>query len=202
MKISLIVALILILAGCAQAPKTIPVENPEQVWRLHATYLYNHHVWQASMSVIGATSEEKFKTRLNWNQKKDSYEIRLRDFIGRTVAVIDGSEDQVSAKTSKGKTYQGESAEELLDKVAGLRIPLEGMRYWLRGLPEPGDELESFVLGDQGVPESIEQNGWQMSYPTYHTYGDLMLPKQVLLTYDDLKLTVNINDWDIKTTHE
>ena len=82
MKISLLIVLLLILGACAQAPKTIPIENPEQVWRLHATYLYNHHIWQANMSVIGETAEEKFKTRLNWNQKKDSYEIRLRDFIG------------------------------------------------------------------------------------------------------------------------
>ena len=197
MKINVLIILVLLLGACAQPPKLIPVENPEQVWKVRSTYLYGREVWKANMSVVGATAEEKFKTRLNWDQNNNSYQIKLRDFIGRTVAIINGSDSHVSAKTSKGKTYKGETAEELLDEIAGMRIPLDGLRYWLRGLPEPGAKLDSFILGEDGVAKSMKQNGWQMSYPSYEKFGDIQMPKQVLLAYDDLNLTVNISSWDL-----
>ena len=63
MKISVLIILVLFLGACAQPPKVIPVENPEEVWKARATYLYSRDVWKASMSVVGATSKEKFKTK-------------------------------------------------------------------------------------------------------------------------------------------
>ena len=197
MKISFLIIFVLLLGACAQPPKVVPVENPEQVWNTRATYLYSHEVWMANMSVVGKTSNEKFKTRLSWDQNNNSYQIKLRDFIGRTVAIINGSASKVTAKTSKGKSYKGDTAEELLDEIAGMRIPLEGMKYWIRALPEPDAKLQSFVLGEDGLPKSMEQNGWQMSYPSYEKFGDTQMPKQVLLAYDDLNLTVDITSWDL-----
>ena len=197
MKICFTIFLVILLAACSQRPGVAPVENPGEVWKAHATYLYNMSEWQSDMSVVGVTSKEKFKTRLNWDQNKDDYTIKLRDFIGRTVALINGSADQVTVKTSKGETYQGDTAEQLLDQVAGMRIPLEGLKYWLRGLPEPGVELDAFTLGEDAAPKSMSQSGWQMTYLLYRTYGDIKLPQKVLLEYDDLSLTVNISRWDL-----
>ena len=197
MKVCLTVFLVLLLAACSQQPSIVSVDNPAAVWKAHANYLYNLNVWQSEMSVLGVTSEEKFKTRLSWNQDQANYTIKLRDFIGRTVALIDGSASQVSVKTSKCQTYQGDTAEQLLDEVAGMRIPLEGLKYWLRGIPEPGIELDAFTLGEDGAAKSMSQNGWRMSYPLYRTYGDIRLPQKVLLEYDDLNLTVNITHWDL-----
>ena len=196
-KICLIVFVFLALASCSQQPSVVTVDDPAAVWKAHATYLYNLNVWQSDMVVLGVTSKEKFKTRLNWEQNQTDYTIKLRDFIGRTVALINGSANQVSVKTSKGETYQGDTAEQLLDEVTGMRIPLEGLNYWLRGIPEPGVELDAFTLGEDGAAKSISQNGWRMSYPLYKTYGDIKLPQKVLLEYDDLNLTVNISRWDL-----
>ena len=197
MKICLTVSLVFLLAACSQQPAVVPVDNPLAVWKAHANYLYELNVWQSDMSVLGVTAEEKFKTRLSWDQNKANYTIKLRDFIGRTVALIDGSASKVSVKTSKGETYQGDTAEELLDKVAGMRIPLEGLQYWLRGIPEPGVELDAFTLGEDGAAKSMSQNGWRMTYPLYKSYGDIKLPQKVQLEYDDINLTVNISRWDL-----
>ena len=196
----LFVLIVFALSACTIAPtKIVPIDNANQAWESRKTFLYEQDEWVAHLSLIGIAKKEKFKTRIIWQQNYQNYQIKLRDFIGRTVAVIDGSPQKVVVTTSKGKRYEDQDAETLIYGLFGLRIPVAGMRYWLRGVPQPETEYQELNLRADGLAASMRQVGWQLSYQNYADNEAIKLPAHALFEYDDLALTVKVARWELST---
>lgn len=193
--------IVVALAACTTtAPKITPIDNADLAWEKRKSYLYTHPEWVAHLSLVGVTEQEKFKTRIIWQQRHDGYQIKLRDFIGRTVALIEGSADKVVVKTSKGERYEDQNAETLIYGLFGLRIPVAGMRYWLRGVPQPDTEYIDLLLRADGLAENMRQAGWQLSYRNYADQAPVQLPTHAVFEYDDLALTVKVARWELAAT--
>lgn len=195
MKFGVVLLFVFVLSSCAVITQTVPTEEVNQTWQARTTYLNENKAWTVHMSLSGKTSQKKFSVRLVWGQQADHYQIKLRDFIGRTVAVIDGWPDKVVVNTSKGKKYESNDAESLLLELFDMHIPLKGLSYWLRALPKPESATQALVFNAQGLPENIQQEGWEMSYLDYQSYDACKMPKQMLLSYNDLELSLTLNRW-------
>ena len=189
-----ILLLMLAMHGCVTLTPVPPAEDADLLWQTRSEYLYEQH-WTAHLALIGVTDQQKFKTRAVWEQQGERYTIKLRDFIGRTVAVIDGSPNGVKVKTSKGQHFQGDSAEQLIQELFDIHIPVTGMRYWLLGLPAPNAKVDMLALNDQGLADQLEQQGWAMSYPYYLNNDPFKMPSQILFDYEDIDLTVKVSQW-------
>ena len=193
--------IVVALAACTTtAPKITPIDNADLAWEKRKSYIYKHPEWVAHLSLIGVTEQEKFKTRIIWQQRHDGYQIKLRDFIGRTVALIEGSAEKVVVKTSKGERYEDQNAETLIYGLFGLRIPVAGMRYWLRGVPQPETEYIDLLLRADGLAENMRQAGWLLSYQNYANQDPVRLPTHAVFEYDDLALTVKVARWELTAT--
>ena len=193
-KLCLLLALACLYA-CGGMPVVAPVENRAESWQLRSEYLYENQHWTAHLSLLAVAQQQKFNTRLEWRQQAERYQITLKDFIGRTLAVIEGAPSVVTVKTARGQRYQGHNAEALINELFGLRLPVGGLRYWLQGLPQPGVELEKLVLSEQGLAEEISQLGWRITYPHYRVDDPFSMPGQVLLKFDDVALNVKVSQW-------
>lgn len=198
MRFLILAFIALTLSACATKPNLIPAEQIDrQAWQLRNAQLLAQDSWEAHFSLLGNKDQQKFKTRVIWQQtNQDDYQIRLKDFIGRTVAIIEGSSDQVVVKTSKGKRYEGVNADALIRDVVGLRIPVEGMRYWLRAIPEPQQEYEILSINDTGLVASAKQSGWQLDYPQYQEFASTNLPTNAVLQFNDIILTIKVSRWE------
>lgn len=192
--------MVLTLSACTTTPRIIPSDDVDRAWQERKSFLYSHSDWVAHLSLIGVTHDEKFKTRIEWQQRSDGYQIKLRDFIGRTVALIDGSPEKVVVKTSKGERYEDQNAETLIYGLFGLRIPVAGMRYWLRGVPQPETEYVDLELRADGLAEKMQQAGWRLSYQNYADNKPVRMPNQAVFEYDDLALTVKVARWQLSDT--
>ncbi len=198
-KLSLILLPVLLLSACistTQAP--LPVEDAKQVWEARSNYLYGQQNWTARMALIGNTNQQKFKTRVVWEQQAENYQIKLRNFIGRTIAIIDGSASNVIAKTSKGQRYQGDDAEALINELFAINIPVTGMRYWLQGMTLPNEKIDQLTLDNNGLAKSLSQQGWKVSYPDYMQNDPYKMPSKVILEFENIKLTVKISQWTLQ----
>ena len=196
-----LIPLIFVLSACTTTPNIIPTEDTSLAWDDRKSSLYAQEHWIAHLSVIGVTEQEKFKTRIIWQQNPAAYQIKLRDFIGRTVALIDGSPSGVRVKTSKGREYVGRDAEQLIYELFGLRIPVTGLRYWLLGVPQPDVAYQELLLRADGLAASMQQQGWDLSYQTYVNSDTRKMPANAIFQYDDLTLTVKVSRWDLPTPH-
>lgn len=192
--------MVLTLSACTTAPRIIPSDDADRAWQERKSFLYSHSDWIAHLSLVGVTQDEKFKTRIEWQQRSDGYQIKLRDFIGRTVALIDGSPEKVVVKTSKGERYEDQNAETLIYGLFGLRIPVAGMRYWLRGVPQPETGYADLELRADGLAEKMQQAGWRLSYQNYADNKPVRMPTQAVFEYDDLALTVKVARWQLSDT--
>lgn len=183
------------MSACVSVTPVVPSEGHDQLWQARTEYLYQQDHWTVHLSLIGVTEQQKFKTRAQWEQQGDHYTIKLRDFLGRTIAVIEGSPSEVHAKTSKGQHFKGDTAEQLIQQLFDIQIPVSGMRYWLLGLPKPDMPITQLSFDQRGLAQQLEQQAWSLQYPSYKQNDSLLMPEQILLDYSDIDLTVKISRW-------
>lgn len=196
-KLGLLLFAVLYLTACVTTPPP-PADDAQQQWNARTAYLYGLGVWTAHIALIGNSDQQKFKIRVEWKQQADHYQIKLRDFIGRTIAIIDGTPSSVVAKTSKGQRYEGEDAEALIDELFAINIPVSGMRYWLQGIPVPDEGIDQLTLDDHGLASHIRQQGWHISYPYYLPNNPYKMPSQVILEFENIRLTAKITQWTLQ----
>ena len=194
-KFGLLLLVVLLSACTTTSQPPPPADDAKHLWNARTNYLYQQQDWTAQITLVGNSHQQKFKTRVIWKQQSDTYQIKLRDFIGRTVAIIDGTPSAVVAKTSKGERYQGDDAEALINELFAINIPVTGMRYWLQGVPLPDETIDHLELDDHGLAKSLHQQGWEISYPYYLHNEPYKMPSQVILEFENIKLTVKITQW-------
>ena len=72
----------------------------------------------------------------------------------------------------------------------------QGLRYWIRGLPEPGAS-PTLQTDAEGRLTRLEQNGWIIEYPAYAYAAPLSLelPERMIARRQDLSVKLIIEDW-------
>ncbi len=94
----------------------------------------------------------------------------------------------------KGEVRSYGSAEALLEKECGWKLPISGLSWWLRGFPKPGEPAR--VVPDKtGLNTQIEQEGWRIEYLTYTIIKGQSYPHKIRLSRDKLLLKFVLRDW-------
>lgn len=144
---------------------------------------------------IGVTTEtDGWHGTLRWTQTADRYAIDLLGPLGQGAISIRGDAAGVSVRTSDGQTLTADEPEALLQEASGIRIPIRGLLYWVRGLPIPNQP--SILAGDeQGRLSRIEQDGWVVEYSAYTETNGLALPERITARRNDVQVKLVINTW-------
>ena len=193
-------ALLLLVSACATTPSPqpkLPIDAPEIVWQTHLKQMQALAEWQATLVIYGQDRGQKFKLRLLWVQQGERYQIKIKDFMGRTVAVLEGRPGDVSLKTSKGQHYRGDNADQLIEELLNLPIHISGMRYWLLGVPAPESSYQLLQLSADGLAVEIEQQGWRLNYMAYEQQLGQSLPRQAEFSIGDVSLRAKISQWQL-----
>jgi outer membrane lipoprotein LolB len=152
--------------------------------------------WAISGKLGIKTEQESHSTLLNWNQQDDRYHIYVTTPIGTSVAQINNDGHAVELVLSKTEKYQSNSLDELLWKQLGWSLPADHLFYWVRGLPAPA-AVDSYQVDAQFHLIKLTQSGWSISYTDYMNVRGYALPKKMVITHPDLKLTLLISEWRI-----
>ncbi len=171
----------LLLAGCSTAPARPPVGNPARVWQTREAELSLLNAWDISGRLALRTAHEGGQAALRWVWHDDEYTIDLSGPLGRGLVRLRQDRSGASLEDADRHVYHAKNAERLLLERTGLRIPLNGLSYWIRGLPVPGvpDELE---LDSAGRLHSLHQLGWEIDFLAYRQYDRYDLPSHINLT--------------------
>ena len=131
---------------------------------------------------------------VRWVQRDGTDEILLLAPLGRTVARIVRSAEQVTLEAD-GKSYVAQDAETLMQQVLGWRLPLSGLRYWVMALPSPAGE--SRIERDAGGQVSLlQQQGWTIRYDRYAAAGAEALPLRLNLQREGVEVRLVIDAWE------
>lgn len=198
----LIIFLFILLAGCSSSPKApapMPVSKPTEAtttsWQNHQNQLARLQHWQAEGRLAVSQGSKGSNASFVWQQKGDAYLIKLFGPFGSGSVYITGSAQKVQLKEANGKITTAQSPELLLKQVAGWQVPLSGLRYWLRGLPVPDENLNAQQFNAQGQMRSLQQQGWKIDYENYLAENAVPLPSKLRLQRNDLKIKMIVTSW-------
>ncbi|WP_288842371.1 lipoprotein insertase outer membrane protein LolB [uncultured Deefgea sp.] len=163
---------VFLLSACVQAPLKPPSEG------------------FAAQGRVNIRSQNQANTALfDWVASPQRDVLSLSSPLGNILAELTiqyRAGEIVAAQLQHGATIDvADQPEALLAQVTGLVMPVSGMRWWLRGLPDP---KQPFTRG----ADDFEQSGWRVR-PSDYRAGDW--PYRIELTRDDLRILVMIKEW-------
>ncbi len=94
------------------------------------------------------------------------------------------------------KTASSSNGDELLRQQTGVRLPVNSLYYWVRGLAAPG-AVQSAQRDHAKRLTLLRQSGYTIEYPQYMTVGKYVLPSQIRLQGNGVFIKVVIRRWRV-----
>lgn len=155
-----------LLAGCLPAKRPDTSADPAAVAA----------AWQARQAALAdrdrflllgrlAVKGGGLSGSLRWQQQDATYRLRLAGPLGAGALKIegDGRETHVQGRDLDLVTAE---PEQVLAARTGWMLPLAALRWWVLGLPEPGEPAD-LQLDGQGRLTGLVQRGWTLRFEAY-----------------------------------
>ena len=132
-----------------------------------------------------------------WAQRKDRADIRIRGPVGigsvrlQLVSPRAGS-PRLKVETGDGRVYEADEAWLELESRLGTRVPADKLRYWMLGLPAPGEHR--WLSDPAGEMPTLEQDGWRIEYQYSDACG-VRLPRRIRAASGDTRVRIVVDSW-------
>jgi outer membrane lipoprotein LolB len=185
-----------LIAGCAttRGPATTTTASPE--WEARRDALLALPAWQAEGRIAVNAGKEGGSGVFTWKQVRDDLDFRFRGPVGAGAFRIDGNADRLHLKTSSGEELYLTDPERDLRERYGWSIPVESMRYWMLGVPDPADEAGETLDGANELV-LLQQRGWTIEYGAYGGTAGTMLPRKLTMEGDGVRVRVIVERWEL-----
>ncbi len=170
--------------------------SKQTAWKVHQANIQGLTNWKLKGRVAGKSNNQGFRAGVQWHQLQSNYVIDLHGPLGRKVAVISGMKGNVQLKTSKGEHFEADNAENLMQELFGYALPVDGLRHWLLGVPDPKQPHNTLVLNEQGRLSQLDQAGWSIKYSRYHD-GSLVLPALIQISNTTVHANIKVDRWTL-----
>ena len=187
-----------LLTACAPPPqpagelptnKVIPLEKRKSETATISS-------WQIQGAMAAKNKAKGWSATMNWVQSGPSaYQIRLMGPLGGGTVVINKSGGVITFKDG-AKTSTSSNADELLLKQTGIRLPVNNLYYWVRGLPAPGG-IQSEQHDKYNHLVQLKQSGYTINFTKYTSVKGIDLPSMIRLDGNGVMIKVVIKNWTV-----
>ncbi len=130
-----------------------------------------------------------------WLHQGERDEIDLASPLGQTLARLSGAPGAVSLRLADGSVASAADWAALMSRSLEWALPVEGLRYWIQGMPRPGSAFEVEWAPD-GVPALLRQDGWTIVYqPFARDPSGTPRPARIALSYPDTEVRMAVDVW-------
>ena len=151
--------------------------------------------WSIKGRMAFNTDKESWTVTLHWEKEADRFKIRMIAPLGQGTWQLSGDHDHVRLTTEDNHQYEAVSAEALLRQTLGWEVPLQGLEYWVRGIPQPDSPMKQIAFDEQGRMINLQQAGWRISILQYDNIDGTDLPGKLFMSNDHFTLKLVIKDW-------
>lgn len=180
----------LLLAACATPPKPIEQDWPE---RREALQSKPDFALEGRVAIVAAG--EGVNASMRWTQSGDRAVIALDGPLGIGGAQIEVEGEHLQLRTSRGEQLDGEAARAELQRRLGFELPVDFLRYWLRGVPSPLVPAEETLVPGAPRLASLGQDGWSIAYPDYMGSSEGPLPRRVNAQRGEARVKIVVDRW-------
>jgi outer membrane lipoprotein LolB len=185
-----LLACVSLLVGCktAQVRPTVPLAP----WDERVTALAHAHAWQLDGRAAAALGQQGWQASLDWRQSGSTSELHLAGPLGIGALVINMSPDGLALNGAAPSPAVAAQLEARL----GFELPLENLRFWLLGIPNPDVPFE-LTRNAQDRAQHLSQAGWSIDYDQYRPQGGDELPARIVLTRADARVRIAVDRWEV-----
>lgn len=133
--------------------------------------------------------------RLEWIATSEQESLTFRAPLGQGGWKLQRSGRRASLDLGDDRVYHGDSLSDLLVVHLGWQVPVEAMRYWVMGIPDPSSPHKQ-EFNDAGLPTMLAQAGWKVRYDSFRGTGDLILPRKLVAQKDPYSVKLVVSKWD------
>lgn len=188
--------LVILLTGCAVSPmQTTMVAIDDPAWELRRAALADLQRWSLKGRMALRTDKESWTVTLHWENEVDRFQLRMIAPLGQGTWQLTGNRDLVALTTDDNQIYEAADSESLLRQTLGWEIPLEGLEYWVRGMPQPNKPFDRILLDSEARMVDLKQSGWEIKIERYQKVQGMDLPGKISMFNPHFSVKLVIQDW-------
>ena len=183
-----LLACVALLAGC-KTPQVLPPAALAP-WNERAAALAQVRTWQLDGRAAAALGQQGWQASLDWRQSGEASELHLAGPLGIGALVLNLSPDGLALNGAP----PGPAVAAQLEAKLGFALPLENLRFWLLGIPNPNAPFE-LTRNAQDRAQHLSQAGWSVDYDQYRPQGSDELPARIVLSRADARVRIAVDRW-------
>ena len=181
------VAAMFLLVACAELPR-MPESPPVDREALAARFA-------ADGRLSARRGNDGVAAHFAWIHDGTRDDIELATPLGQTIARLSGDDAGVKAEMPDGRVETARNWDTLTAEALQMRLPVDGLSAWLRGLPRAGPRY-TVERDAQNRPALIRQDGWEIVY----AYGsaDATRASRLTLRYpgaEPVEVRIVVDGW-------
>lgn len=190
---------IFILSNCANPPAQQVNLNSAA----HQISLKQQKNWLIKGKLGFRSHDKKQSANFRWQQTPKQYQLNMTSIIGTSLLNMKGNANGVTLITDD-KTYQDSDPGHLIWRVTGWQIPVEKLRFWIKGQHQKNDQV---LTSEQGWVSQLQPkchdskncDNWLITYENYKLIDNIWLPHNVVMNnkLNNNQLLIRINKWDL-----
>lgn len=157
-----------LLAGCA-TQKGVDLPDISD-WDRRSTVLGQVDQFDFNGRIAVKAGDDGFNGKLRWYQDAADFRATVSGPLGIGTVRIEGDDRVVEVTDKDGVTSVLADVEAELYYRYGWTIPVESLRYWALGIPDPRVPAD-MTFGDAGELTELAQRGWTVSISRYREAG-------------------------------
>jgi outer membrane lipoprotein LolB len=190
----LILLLLSALAGCAAVPSRAPVDPG--TWPARRDELQALSSWGLDGRIAVVTAAEGWSATLDWRQQGGLGELSVRGPLGAGAARVTVDGGRVRIEDGHGGVAETTDDDPEFIARLGAPLPISRLRYWVLGVPAPGDSAEE-TLGPDGRLLTLAQSGWRVRYDEYLNGAGGELPRRVVAEREGVRVKLVVERWRV-----
>ncbi|MGC1182932.1 lipoprotein insertase outer membrane protein LolB [Legionella sp.] len=152
--------------------------------------------WEISGALAAKNKSKGWSASMNWVQNgPEAYHIRLIGPLGAGTVLINKHGNTITFQDGP-KKISSSNADELLLQQTGIRLPVNNLFYWIRGLPAPS-KVSSEQRDQYNHLVQLRQNGYTITFGNYTSVKGVDLPKIIRLDGNGVMVKVIIKNWSV-----
>ncbi len=182
------------LAACRSLPPAELPPSPEA-----RAALAGLNEWRARGRVAVRAPSEGFSASYDWREAGGRGVIDVRGPLGAGAARITRTAVSIAIDTGSGPPIDipapFSSVEAELTARLGFPLPIEPLRYWMLGVPDP-------AMPSEPAPDGFAQAGWTVALSGFAPVAQspAALPSRLVLTRAGTQVRVLISTWQVGPT--
>ncbi len=176
----------MILSGCS-----LLSEKPEGTYRLQdMRVLQQQQRWYFEGRLALADEKDSFSASVSWRHHSGRDDIELSGPLAQGKLLITVEADFVVLDDGDNHKEIRGPAEEVLAEQLGVMIPVNALRHWVLGMPDPE---QSFVEQVDG----FFQAGWRVGFREMQQVNAVVLPRKINAEKDKTRIKLIVDQWDL-----